>query len=241
MRFIRIATPEGMSFATSHEGTARQIDATPFTKPTYTGKEWEEGHYRLLAPMLPSKLVGIMEEDATLKPPTCVSGPGAAVKIPGWAAHVAVRPGLAAVISTPCKDVAAEQWRRYVIGFSLVADLQAQGSTVNPLPGVLAGTQDGFNPMGPWISTDLSFDSLQPEVIVRRQDGSDERQSAPEMAGYEERLAEAVEIATEGMTMLPGDTIFIPLTEELVQLSSGDSLHIRAGELGELRFTVAAE
>lgn len=86
MRFGRIATPEGMTFAVIDDDatTAKQIKATPFTEPEYTGKEWALKDVRLLAPMLPSKVVAIgrnyadhvaevFKQSAEHLPPPCSS------------------------------------------------------------------------------------------------------------------------------------------------------------------------
>ena len=50
MRFGRIATPDGMTFAVIEgdaanraEMTAKAIAGTPFTEPEYTGKEYRLG------------------------------------------------------------------------------------------------------------------------------------------------------------------------------------------------------
>lgn len=66
MRFGRIATPETMCFCVIEgEGedyaqlTAKEIEGTPFTEPQFTGREWPLSQVRLLAPMLPSKVVAI--------------------------------------------------------------------------------------------------------------------------------------------------------------------------------------
>ena len=61
MRFGRIATPEGMTFAViDNEGeTAKAIAGTPFTEPEYTGKKYALDDVRLLAPTLPSKVVAV--------------------------------------------------------------------------------------------------------------------------------------------------------------------------------------
>ena len=68
MRFGRIATPEGMTFAViDNEGeTAKAIAGTPFTEPEYTGKKYALDDVRLLAPTLPSKVVAVGRNYACL-------------------------------------------------------------------------------------------------------------------------------------------------------------------------------
>ena len=63
MRLARIAHPEGVAFV-QVEGpdgaeTAREIEDHPFGNPTFTGRSWPLADTRLLAPILPSKVVAI--------------------------------------------------------------------------------------------------------------------------------------------------------------------------------------
>ena len=63
MRFGRIATTEGMCFCVIEGDGAdtmcKEIVGHPFGDPEYTGKQWPLADVRLLAPMLPSKIVAI--------------------------------------------------------------------------------------------------------------------------------------------------------------------------------------
>ena len=66
MRIARIAHPEGMTFAVLEGGqpdgtgaTCREIANHPFGEPEFTGKSWPIEEVRLLAPILPSKIVAV--------------------------------------------------------------------------------------------------------------------------------------------------------------------------------------
>ncbi|MEO7125645.1 MAG: Rv2993c-like domain-containing protein, partial [Nakamurella sp.] len=63
MRLARIAHPEGMSFVAvdgpDDAAQAREIADHPFGNPSFTGRRWPMADVRLLAPILPSKVVGI--------------------------------------------------------------------------------------------------------------------------------------------------------------------------------------
>lgn len=104
MRIARIATPESLTFCVvdgdGADLTFKAISNHPFEAPEYTGKEYGPDEVRLLAPILPSKilLIGrnyadhveeVFKQSAStlpptlfMKPPTAVIGPGAAIKIP---------------------------------------------------------------------------------------------------------------------------------------------------------------
>ena len=63
MRLARIAHPEGVAFVSvdGPEGAerVREIEDHPFGDPTYTGRSWALADTRLLAPILPSKVVAV--------------------------------------------------------------------------------------------------------------------------------------------------------------------------------------
>ncbi|MFR4190870.1 MAG: Rv2993c-like domain-containing protein, partial [Corynebacterium variabile] len=66
MRISRIAHPEGMAFAVVEGGqpdgtgaTCREIAGHPFGEPEFTGRSWPFEDVRLLAPILPSKVVAV--------------------------------------------------------------------------------------------------------------------------------------------------------------------------------------
>ena len=104
MRFGRIATPDGMFFCTidgaGDDEKYRVIRDTPFTTPNYTGQEYTKDQVRLLAPVLPSKIVAIGRNYADhvaevfqksaehlpptlfIKPPTAVVGPAPPLRFP---------------------------------------------------------------------------------------------------------------------------------------------------------------
>ena len=62
MRLARIAHPDGVAFVAidgpdGSEQRAREIADHPFGAPTFTGKSWPLADVRLLAPILPSKVL----------------------------------------------------------------------------------------------------------------------------------------------------------------------------------------
>ncbi|MDN5720884.1 fumarylacetoacetate hydrolase family protein, partial [Corynebacterium sp.] len=130
MRISRIAHPEGMAFVALEGGeadgtgaTCREIAGHPFGEPEFTGRSWAFEDVRLLAPILPSKVVAVGRNYADhvkevfnksaehlpptlfLKPPTAVVGTGAPIRKPEWATRVEFEGELAIVIGKPCKDV----------------------------------------------------------------------------------------------------------------------------------------
>lgn len=192
MRLGRIATPEGMTFCVLEGNTARAIAGTPFTAPEFTDKEWPLDEVRLLAPMLPSKILVVDEERRMhIKPPTSVVGPGAPIRVPDFAADVTVAGAVGVVIGRPCKAVAAANWRSVVCGITAVADITAG----RPADGQGTGL-DTFCPLGPWIET-----KFEDAVSARVEVGAARSEYTPE------ELGKVIEWASRGITLLPGDIV----------------------------------
>ena len=184
MRYGRIATPDGMTFCVVEgEGDSiryKAIEGHPFSEPVYTGKEYGAEEARVLAPMLPSKIVAIGRNYADhvaevfkksaeslpptlfLKPPTAVVGPEAPIKIPDFATRVE----LALVISRPCKNVKAEDWKSVVLGYTIMNDVSSRDLQFADGQWSRAKGIDTFAPMGPFIVTDL--DSIDLDNLPRR-------------------------------------------------------------------------
>ena len=118
--------------------TLREIAGHPFGQPEFTGKSWPIEDVRLLAPILPSKVIAVGRNYADhvkevfnksaehlpptifLKPPTAVVGPEAPIRIPEWATRVEFEGEMAIVIGRPCKDVNRNNWKDVVLGLSLI-------------------------------------------------------------------------------------------------------------------------
>lgn len=256
MRFGRIATPEGMAFAViDDEGTtAKQIAGTPFTEPEYTGKEWPVKDVRLLAPMLPSKVVAIGRNYADhvaevfkqsaehlpptlfIKPPTSVVGPDAAIKIPEFATNVEFEGELALVIGKPCKDVKAEDWRSVVRGVTIVNDVSSRDLQFADGQWARAKGIDTFCPLGPWIETDLDkfdFDDL-PIKAHLTQGGKTETKQDSNSSQMIMKLGEIIEFITASMTLLPGDVICTGSPAGTAAMEPGDYIEVEIPGIGSL-------
>src|ERR1700712_5983253 len=126
MRLARIAHPDGVAFVViegvvgaGSEGedlsaaVAKEILDHPFGTPEFTGREWSLADTRLLAPILPSKVVALGRNYADhaaelgnaipttpmifIKPSTSVIGPNASIQIPPSSERVEYEAELAVV------------------------------------------------------------------------------------------------------------------------------------------------
>ncbi|HEY7857591.1 MAG TPA: fumarylacetoacetate hydrolase family protein, partial [Candidatus Nanopelagicales bacterium] len=115
------------------------LDGHPFGPLTPTGIRHRFETVRLLAPVLPSKVVAIGKNYADhaaemggtvptepvlfLKPSTSVVGPGDAITLPRQSTHVDHEVELAVVIGRLCSDVPAERARDVILGYTVANDV----------------------------------------------------------------------------------------------------------------------
>lgn len=257
MRFGRIATPEGMTFAVIDDAgeRAKAITGTPFTQPEYTGKEWSLDQVRLLAPTLPSKIVAVGRNYADhvaevfkksaddlpptifIKPPTAVVGPDAAIKIPDFATGVEFEGELALVVGVPCKNVAAENWKSVIRGVTIINDVSSRDLQFADGQWARAKGMDTFGPLGPWIETDLEkfdFDDLPIKAHLTH-DGVTETKQDSNSNQMIKKIGEIVEWVSQSFTLLPGDVIATGSPAGTAVMVPGDTIEVEIPGIGTLR------
>lgn len=234
--------------------TAKEIKDTPFTEPEYTGREWRLSDVRLLAPVLPSKVVAIGRNYADhvaevfkksaeslpptlfLKPPTSVVGPGAAIKIPDFATKVEFEGELAVVIGKPCKHVKADDWKSVVRGLTIINDVSSRDLQFADGQWARAKGIDTFGPIGPWIETDLDKFDLDDQKIMARltHEGETELLQDSNSNQMIMKMGEIIEFITASMTLLPGDVIATGSPAGTQAMVDGDYIEIEVPGLGKL-------
>ncbi len=232
----------------------REIAGTPFTEPELTGREWKLADVRLLAPMLPSKIVAIGRNYADhvkevfqksaehlpptlfLKPPTAVVGPGAAIKIPEFATKVEFEGELALVIGQACKNVKAENWKDVVLGFTIINDVSSRDLQFADGQWARAKGIDTFAPLGPWIETDLdSIDTTNLPIKAHlTHEGVTETKQDSNSNQMIMNIGEIIEFITASFTLLPGDVICTGSPAGTAAMFPGDFIEIEIPGVGKL-------
>ncbi len=269
MRLARIAHPDGVAFV-GVEGTdpadpargsappgaagsavAREIADHPFGNPTYTGRSWPLADTRLLAPILPSKVVAVGRNYADhaaelgnelpttpmifLKPSTSVIGPNATIQVPESAGRIDYEGELAVVIGRPCRDVRAEDASTVILGYTVANDVTAREQQRADVQFTRAKGYDTFCPLGPWIETaldpgDLPIRTELDGAVV--QDGS--------TADMVFSVGELVEFVSGVMTLLPGDVILTGTPAGVGPMTVGQTVAVTVDGIGTLSNPVVA-
>ena len=175
--------------------TVAAINGHPFETIEFTGDRWALSDVRLLAPILPSKVVAVgknyldhvkeMGGDAApeapilfLKPSTSVIGDGDFIRLPPDTEHGASR-GRAGRGDRPAgaRCAAAEDALSHVFGYTIANDVSARDQQEADGQWARAKGHDSFCPLGPWIETELDPSDLQLTCHVNGELTQDSRTS----------------------------------------------------------------
>jgi 2-keto-4-pentenoate hydratase/2-oxohepta-3-ene-1,7-dioic acid hydratase in catechol pathway len=212
---------------------------------TTTGTVHDLDAVRLLAPMIPSKVVGIGKNYADhaaemggtpperplmfLKPTTALVGPDDPIVLPPESAEVHFEAELAVVIGRLCRRVTAEQAASVILGYTCANDVTARDLQRSDGQWTRAKGFDTFCPLGPWIDTDLDPADVTVECEVNGV--TMQRASTATLIHDIPALIEAVSAV---MTLLPGDVILTGTPAGVGPLAAGDEVAVTISGLGTL-------
>ena len=256
MRIARIAHPDGVAFvAVDGDGTdpaalsAVEIAEHPFGRPTFTGRRWPLSDVRLLAPILPSKVVCVGRNYAEharelgnevpenpiifLKPSTSVVGPNAAIRLPASSERVDYEGELALVIGAPCKDVPAARANSVLLGYTVANDVTARDQQKTDGQWTRAKGYDTFCPLGPWIET-----AIDPSDVRLRTELDGEVKQDSRTSLLIHPIGRLVEWITAVMTLLPGDVILTGTPAGVGPMRDGQTVSVTVDGIGTLVNTV---
>jgi len=223
----------------------RPLGGTFFENPVPTGEEIPAAAVRLLAPVIPSKVVcvgrnyvehaaemgGEVPEEPVifLKPSTSVIGPGDPIPYPRLSERVDHEGELGVVIGRLARRVKTEEAGRYILGFTCGNDVTARDLQRRDGQWTRGKGFDGFCPLGPWVETE--FDPADAAVECRLNGAL--RQSARTSA-LTFGPAELVAFVSAVMTLLPGDVILTGTPAGVGPMTVGDRVEVEVEGIGVL-------
>jgi 2-keto-4-pentenoate hydratase/2-oxohepta-3-ene-1,7-dioic acid hydratase in catechol pathway len=244
VRLFRIEHRGAPVHAIESEGSFRLVEGDIYAGPPYrTGAEIKPA--RILAPVAPSKIVGIglnykdhaAERNKPLppeplmftKPSTAVIGPDDPIWIPPDVGRVDYEAELGVVIGKRASRVPALRALEYVLGFTCVNDVTARDLQTRDVQYTRAKGFDTFAPIGPCVAIGLNSGTLDIEGWLNRErrQSSSTRQlifSVPDIIAY----------VTAVMTLLPGDVIATGTPAGIGPLNPGDRFTVKIEGIGEL-------
>jgi len=258
VRIARFAHPQGVAFGVV-EGAPAPYDALtvaeiaehPFGPITLTGRRWALPDVRLLAPILPTKVIGIGKNYAAhaaemggeapaspvmfLKPSTAVIGTGDAIRLPPDSARVDHEAELAVVIGGVVRDIPRDRALSAVLGYTCANDVTARDQQAADGQWTRGKGHDSFCPIGPWIETELDPADLLVQAEV---DGHVRQKSRTSLLLHD--VATLISYVSHVMTLLPGDVILTGTPEGVGPMPAGSTVSVTVEGIGTLTNPVTA-
>ena len=256
MNIVRYAGPDGVvafgviehledDGSTTPDTTVTKIDAHPFGSIDPIGAPIAYADVRLLAPILPSKIIAVGRNYAAhaaemgnevppepmifLKPSTAVIGPGDRIELPPSSDQVEHEAELAIVIGRLCREVPSNRVDEVIFGYTCANDVSARDLQKTDGQWGRAKGFDTFCPLGPWITTGLDASDLAIQCRVNGELRQDSRTSL-----MVHGITELVTWISNVMTLLPGDVIITGTPAGVGPLNDGDRVSVSIQGIGTL-------
>jgi 2-keto-4-pentenoate hydratase/2-oxohepta-3-ene-1,7-dioic acid hydratase in catechol pathway len=245
VRVCRVSVDDELYFGVIENDAVALLTGHPFGDFAPEGRVLRLSDVRLVAPVLPSKIIAVGKNYAAharemggevppaplifLKPSTSVVGPGEPISLPWQSEHVEHEAELAVVIGRLCRDVPEERVPEVIFGYTCANDVTARDLQASDGQWTRAKGFDTFCPLGPWVETDLELDDLAVECTVNgqvRQSGS--------TAEMVRDVAELVSWISSVMTLLPGDVILTGTPAGVSPIVAGDEVSVSIDGIGTL-------
>jgi 2-keto-4-pentenoate hydratase/2-oxohepta-3-ene-1,7-dioic acid hydratase in catechol pathway len=218
-----------------------------------TGGTFATSECTLIAPCVPSKLIGLWNNFHALaakigkaepahplyfiKASTALAGPGDTIRRPrNYAGKVVYEGELGIVIGRLCKEVTDEQALDYIFGYTCVNDVTAVDhlkETTDFEQWTRAKSYDTFGVLGPVIATDIDVSRLS---VITRLDGV-ERQNYP-VADMIFSPPQIVSRVSQDMSLLAGDVIACGTSLGVGSMRQGALVEVTIAGIGSLRNVV---
>jgi 2-keto-4-pentenoate hydratase/2-oxohepta-3-ene-1,7-dioic acid hydratase in catechol pathway len=252
MRIVRYSHDGQMSFGVLEGETIAAITPHPFAPFEYSGERLAPDEVRLLAPVLPTKVVAVgknyadhakeMGDDVPeepiifLKPSTSVVGPGDPIIYPAGVDRVDFEGELAVIVGKMARRLDEANALQVVLGFTCANDVTARNLQASDGQWTRAKGFDTFCPLGPWIETDLDSSDLAVRTLV-----NDEQRQSSLTSMLVTSVARRFAFISGVMTLLPGDVILTGTPAGIGALSPGDRVEVEIEGIGVLTNRVVAE
>ncbi|MGH2723805.1 MAG: fumarylacetoacetate hydrolase family protein [Actinomycetota bacterium] len=245
MRLVRFRHGDRIATGVLDGPVIRALRGTFFEEPVPTGEEIPLDDVRLLAPVIPSKIVAVARNNPGhaaelgnavpdhpmlfFKPATSVIGPRDPIPIPAGAERVDHEAELAAVIGRLCRRVDETEAPKYVLGYTCANDVTARDWQQADGQWARAKGSDGFCPLGPWIESEVDPSDLG---VMARVNG--ELRQSGRTSEFVFSPARLVAFISRTITLLPGDVVLTGTPAGVGPMQPGDRVEVEVEGIGVL-------
>ena len=255
MRICRFALDDEIGYGVVHgvdESGAIAADTVvaglvghPLGELTPDGRIIPIADARLLAPVIPSKVVAVGRNYAAhasefgnevpsepmifLKPSSSVIGPGEAIMLPWQSQQVEHEAELAVVIGRLCRDVPAASAEDVIWGYACANDVTARDLQRRDGQWSRAKGFDTFCPLGPWVQTEFR---VADSAITCTVNGQVRQQADLTQMVFD--VPALIEAVSAVMTLVPGDVILTGTPAGVGPLEEADTVTVSIDGIGSL-------
>ncbi|HPY37392.1 MAG TPA: fumarylacetoacetate hydrolase family protein [Clostridia bacterium] len=246
MKLCRAANEKETFYAQIEGDVLKRLSGDLFNEPRFDGREYPLSEIRLLAPVMPSKIVCLgknyvdhaMEVDEVipdepllfLKPPSSVIDPESEILWPKQSRRVDFEAELAVVIGKTCKDVQLGEASKVIFGYTCLNDVTARDLQGRDGQWTRSKSFDTFCPIGPWIETELDPNNLR---VQSRLNGTIKQDASTASLIFD--VDKLVHFITQVMTLVPGDIIATGTPAGIGPMRHGDIVEVEVQGIGILR------
>lgn len=246
MKYVRFERPDGPCW-----GVIKGEDVLTLSKPPYDGLDYDGGRLplrqcRLLAPCEPTKIVCVGKNyseharEMGSEPPgfpilflkgiNTLNRPDGAVRRPGFVERLDYEGELGVVIRRRAKDVKAESFAEYVLGYTCLNDVTARDVQQHDGQWTRGKTMDGFCPIGPWVTDEVEPGALK---LVTRLNGKTVQRG--DTADFITMVPQLIAFITASMTLEPGDVVATGTPAGVGPMIPGDVVEVEIEGIGILK------
>jgi 2-keto-4-pentenoate hydratase/2-oxohepta-3-ene-1,7-dioic acid hydratase in catechol pathway len=243
---VMFGVVEGEPGAPADALTVAALTEFPWAAVSFTGERWALPDVRLLAPIFPTKIVGVGKNYAEhaaemggeapeaplifLKPPTAVIGPADAIRLPVESRQVDFEGELAVVIGPlGANQVSRDNALNTVLGYTVGNDVTARDLQKADGQWTRAKGYNSFCPLGPWIET-----VLDPADLALRTELDGEVRQGARTSQLIHDVATVISYVSHVMTLLPGDIVLTGTPAGVGPMRPGQSVSVTIEGIGTL-------
>ncbi len=245
-RFVRYATSDGPRFGVVDDQGVRAIEGHPFGGWEDTGQQVPLDTLRLLAPMIPTKVVAVgrnyadhaaelggdVPEEPLLffKPTSTIVGPGDPVQIPTeLTQEVHHEAEVAVVVSRQLSRATPEEAAEAILGVTAANDVTARDLQRAEPQWARAKGIDTFLPLGPAVATGLDLDAVR---VVGRVNGEVRQDGTTADLVFD--IPTLLSFISQAITLLPTDIVLTGTPAGVGPIVPGDTVEVEVEGVGSL-------
>ena len=246
MRYVKLLRDGKGVWGVLQGDLVRTLTKPPFEEICYDGESLPLEACRLLAPCEATKIVcvgknyydhavemgeGVPDKPILfLKAPNTLNHPEGSVHAPGFVERLDYEGELAFVIRRRAKDVKAENFADYILGYTCLNDVTARDVQKGDGQWTRGKSMDGFAPIGPVVTDEVDPAAL---AIETRLNGTVVQQG--NTSQFMTAVPQLLEFITASMTLEPGDVVTTGTPAGIGPMVPGDTVEVTVQGIGTLR------